>query len=796
MSKSIISLLVGGVALLAILLVGCSDEPSPTPSAEAEWHLLHIEAYRAAQAGVDTQPKDDVMVDNPTMNAVGDDFVEKSREAAARVPRDVRQQMPEPTPLSLDEYLTLCATTEQELADDATFGDLSSLIAADADRLEALTPPAQLSEWPLLNIEGFLTIQAFVDSQPKNDVIDFGSFLIMAAASADSEEKLSEAAARLPEDVRQQMIEAGCIDPEDVPDDREDATDDHGNDIDDATAIRVGADVRGALDYDGDIDFFRFQAERGQSYQIDVAPGTLDDSIVSLFDSDGWLDTNDDYGDTLASRLYWNASSSGERYVAVEGYGLGSNTLTVSLIVDDHGNSEGDATAIRVGTEVRGAVDYDDDIDFFRFQAERGQRYQIDVALGTLDDSIVELYDVDWSFLDSNDDYETFASRLYWEAPSSGERYVAVYGYGVGTYTLTVALVDDHGDTAEDGGSVASDRAVLVALYNATEGGSWTTRTNWLSGRPLDEWHGVTTDSGGRVTALNLSSNSLYGALPAALGDLTNLESLRLSDNPLRGPIPAALGDLSNLRELNLGSEGRGRLTGPIPATLGDLTNLESLVLSSNELTGPIPAWLGDLSNLVELSLWSNELTGPIPAALGDLTNLESLRLGWNELTGPIPAALGDLSNLVELALPVGQLTGPIPAELGDLSNLQWLDLSFNYLTGPIPAALGDLANLEYLDLGGGNHLTGRIPADLGDLSNLKFLDLWGNELTGPIPAELSNLSNLEFLELAFNELTGPIPAALSNLSNLSELYLSGNQLTGDIPTELGSLSNLQGLYL
>ena len=83
------------------------------------------------------------------------------------------------------------------------------------------------------------------------------------------------------------------------------------------------------------------------------------------------------------------------------------------------------------------------------------------MALGTLDDSIVDLYDVDWSFLDSNDDYETFASRLYWEAPSSGERYVAVYGYGVGTYTLTVSLVDDHGDTAEDGGSVAtaSDRA-------------------------------------------------------------------------------------------------------------------------------------------------------------------------------------------------------------------------------------------------------------------------------------------------------------------------------------------------
>ena len=218
--------------------------------------------------------------------------------------------------------------------------------------MEALTPPAQLSEWHLLNIEGFRTIQAFVDLQPKDDVIDIARFFLMAAISADSEEKLRAAAARLPEAVRRQMIEAGCIDPEDVLDDHEDVPDDHGNDIDDATAIRVGADVRGVMDYDGDIDFFRFQAERGQSYQIDVALGTLDDSIVELYDVDwSFLETNDDYGDTYASRLYWEAPSSGERYVAVEGYGTGTYTLTVSLsdLIDDHGNSERGVTAIRVG---------------------------------------------------------------------------------------------------------------------------------------------------------------------------------------------------------------------------------------------------------------------------------------------------------------------------------------------------------------------------------------------------------------------------------------------------------------
>ena len=519
---------------------------------------------------------------------------------------------PAAMPLSLNEYLTLCATTEQDLADDATFGDFSSLFAAEADRLEALTPPTQLSEWHLVNIESIRTIQAFIDLQPQDDVVDFIRFFLMATISAASEEKLSEAAVRLPEDVLQQMIEAGCIDPEDLPSGDGDGPDDHGDDIDNATAIRMGTDVRGAMDYDGDIDFFRFEAERGQSgqiqsYQIEVALGTLDDSIVGLYDADGsLLDSNDDYGDTYASSLYWEALGSGERYVAVWGYGVGTYTLTVSLsdLIDDHGNSEGDATAIRVGADVRGALDYDGDIDFFRFQAERGQSYQIDVALGTLDDSIVDLYDVGWSFLDSNDDYgDTYASRLYWEAPSSGERYVAVEGFGIGTYTLTVSIVDDHGDTAEDGVGVASDRAALVALYNAMEGGSWTTRTNWLSGRPLDEWHGVTTDSDGRVTALNLSSNSLYGALPAALGDLTNLRTLILWGNDeLTGPIPAWLGDLTNLRWLILGGNG---LTGEIPPELGGLSNLDFLWLRGNQLTGCIPEGLRDIeaNDLGDLNL-------------------------------------------------------------------------------------------------------------------------------------------------------------------------------------------------
>ena len=205
-------------------------------------------------------------------------------------------------------------------------------------------------------------------------------------------------------------------------------------------------------------------------------------------------------------------------------------------------------------------------------------------------------------------------------------------------------------------GESGSDRAALVALYNATKGASWTTSTNWLSGRPLDEWHGVTTDSGGRVTALNLVSNRLVGALPAALGDLTNLRTLILwSNDELTGPIPAWLGDLTNLRRLILGGNG---LTGEIPPELAGLSNLTSLDLRSNGLTGEIPPELAGLSNLQRLYLNHNRLTGEIPPELASLSNLTELYLNDNRLTGEIPPELGRLSNLMELGLYANQLDG------------------------------------------------------------------------------------------------------------------------------------------
>ena len=100
--------------------------------------------------------------------------------------------------------------------------------------------------------------------------------------------------------------------------------------IEGATPTAVGEPIEGALASIADANIFVFEAAENELYSISVSPGTLDDPTLALFDADGIrLDSDDDSGDGLAPRLYWEALSSGPLYVEVGGYGSGSYTLTV-----------------------------------------------------------------------------------------------------------------------------------------------------------------------------------------------------------------------------------------------------------------------------------------------------------------------------------------------------------------------------------------------------------------------------------------------------------------------------------
>ncbi len=243
--------------------------------------------------------------------------------------------------------------------------------------------------------------------------------------------------------------------------------------------------------------------------------------------------------------------------------------------------------------------------------------------------------------------------------------------------------------------TVESDRAVLVALYHATDGPNWRNRTNWLSDAPLNEWHGITTDGSGRVVTVDLFLNGLAGSMPTELGNLTALRTLTLSGSSLSGPIPSELGRLANLEKLSLIVN---RLSGTIPPELGNLHKLRLLTLSANQLTGTIPPQLGRLANLEKLVLADNQLSGAIPTELGNLHKLQLLTLRANQLSGAIPTELGGLTNLEELDLSENVLTGSIPPELGSLTNLRILNLFDNRLSSYIPPEVRKLGVPVYLD--------------------------------------------------------------------------------------------------
>ncbi len=336
---------------------------------------------------------------------------------------------------------------------------------------------------------------------------------------------------------------------------------------------------------------------------------------------------------------------------------------------------------------------------------------RIDIDPGSVSlTSVDETEQLSATVYDANND-EITGATVTWV---SGKTTVAT----VSTGGLVTAVADGSTSVTARSGSVSasiqvrvsthSDRAALVAIYNATDGDNWKVNTNWLSDKPIGEWAGVTTNSSGRVTSLSLRRNNLKNSLPAALGDLTELTNLDLHGNTrvayfgptglvfekLGGSIPTSLGNLRKLTNLDLSTNGFTSL----PSTVSNLSRLKIMYVSANDLTS-LPSTLGNMTNLTHLSAHFNELTS-IPTTLGNMSSMEQLTLSENEITGSIPSSLGNLSNLTVLWLQDNELSGSIPTSLTNLDRLQILYLRDNDLSGCIPPALHDVRYNDLVLLG------------------------------------------------------------------------------------------------
>ena len=137
----------------------------------------------------------------------------------------------------------------------------------------------------------------------------------------------------------------------------------------------------------------------------------------------------------------------------------------------------------------------------------------------------------------------------------------------------------------KDRGTVI-DSTALRSLYSATGGQDWRDSTKWLSSGPLGEWYGVTTDSSGRVTELDLSGNGLKNPTDYCSGMVTKLDL-------------SSLEVLGSLTTLNLSDNAN--LSGTLPERLKDISGLSSLNIRCTDLSTPssneFNAWLSGLGS-------------------------------------------------------------------------------------------------------------------------------------------------------------------------------------------------------
>ncbi len=138
---------------------------------------------------------------------------------------------------------------------------------------------------------------------------------------------------------------------------------------------------------------------------------------------------------------------------------------------------------------------------------------------------------------------------------------------------------------------------IIVIIVIAGGIGYFISNTN----RDIDSTEGVNDITTSLDKTIDLSNKGLK-SIPYYIFDQTNIEELNVSNNSLTGAIQAEIGHLSKLKILN----AKNNLMTGVPAEIGQLQNLEILDLSNNQLTG-LPNELGSLRKLKILNLSGNQ---------------------------------------------------------------------------------------------------------------------------------------------------------------------------------------------
>ncbi|PIA33872.1 hypothetical protein AQUCO_03900015v1 [Aquilegia coerulea] len=111
-----------------------------------------------------------------------------------------------------------------------------------------------------------------------------------------------------------------------------------------------------------------------------------------------------------------------------------------------------------------------------------------------------------------------------------------------------------------------------------------------------------------------MQASGLQGPIPSVISVLTKLNDVRISDlNGTDAPFPP----LDNMPKMKTLILKNCNIIGAIPAYIGDMSELKTLDLSFNKLTGQIPSSFEKLLPVVDfIYLTGNVLTGPVPESM------------------------------------------------------------------------------------------------------------------------------------------------------------------------------------
>lgn len=149
----------------------------------------------------------------------------------------------------------------------------------------------------------------------------------------------------------------------------------------------------------------------------------------------------------------------------------------------------------------------------------------------------------------------------------------------------------------------AADYEALKVLYQATNGGAWTSKTWRIGSNAVTStgWPGVTFDEEGHVLAIDLQNNNLRGTLPTEGMEMKSLRTLNLSGNSLSGDVAAFCKLLPALETLNLGYNLFTELSDVLPAHITSL-NLQNQREGYSLSTFTLQEWaMGDKQADIQL---------------------------------------------------------------------------------------------------------------------------------------------------------------------------------------------------